>query len=316
MRDKNSPQISVVVPVFNEKESLPELLTRLGRALPQSHEILLVDDGSSDSSWDIIRQNADANKQIRGIKLSRNFGHQVAVSAGLDQANGDAVIVIDADLQDPPEVIGELILKWEAGFKVVYGRRRNRQGDGFFKKVSAAFYYRLLNRLSDYPLPLDVGDFRLMDRVVVAQLRRFPERNRYLRGLIAWIGFPQTFVDFDRDPRFGGDTKYPLRKMLRLAIDGITSFSRKPLRMALGLGLFSVFVGLLLVIYVLISKFLYPETTISGWASMLMAVIFFGGVQLITLGILGEYIGRIFDESKERPLYITETDTGKGENQR
>jgi glycosyltransferase involved in cell wall biosynthesis len=316
VRDKNSPQISVVVPVFNEKESLPELLTRLGRALPQSHEILLVDDGSSDSSWDIIRQNADANKQIRGIKLSRNFGHQVAVSAGLDQANGDAVIVIDADLQDPPEVIGELILKWEAGFKVVYGRRRNRQGDGFFKKVSAAFYYRLLNRLSDYPLPLDVGDFRLMDRVVVAQLRRFPERNRYLRGLIAWIGFPQTFVDFDRDPRFGGDTKYPLRKMLRLAIDGITSFSRKPLRMALGLGLFSVFVGLLLVIYVLISKFLYPETTISGWASMLMAVIFFGGVQLITLGILGEYIGRIFDESKERPLYITETDTGKGENQR
>jgi glycosyltransferase involved in cell wall biosynthesis len=316
VRDKNSPQISVVVPVFNEKESLPELLTRLGRALPQSHEILLVDDGSSDSSWDIIRQNADANKQIRGIKLSRNFGHQVAVSAGLDQANGDAVIVIDADLQDPPEVIGELILKWEAGFKVVYGRRRNRQGDGFFKKVSAAFYYRLLNRLSDYPLPLDVGDFRLMERVVVAQLRRFPERNRYLRGLIAWIGFPQTFVDFDRDPRFGGDTKYPLRKMLRLAIDGITSFSRKPLRMALGLGLFSVFVGLLLVIYVLISKFLYPETTISGWASMLMAVIFFGGVQLITLGILGEYIGRIFDESKERPLYITETDTGKGENQR
>jgi len=307
-------KISIVIPLLNEQDNLEEIIFRLKSQFQKlnnfTFEIIFIDDGSTDNSWKIVEKISSENDNIFGFKLSRNFGHQLAITAGLEKSSGDAIIIMDADLQDPPEVILQMIEKWQKGFKVVYGKRKMRKGESRFKIWTAAVFYKLINRLSDTPIPLDAGDFRLMDRQVVNELLRLPERNRFVRGLVSWVGFKQTTVEYIREERFSGKTKYPLSRMISFALDGITAFSKKPLQIAMKLGIFSIFIGLVMVIYVLISKIYYPETTISGWASMLITVVFFGGVQLLTLGIIGEYLGRIYDESKKRPLFIIEKETG------
>lgn len=302
----SKPAISIVAPVWNEADSLPEFLVRISEVMGKSKlswELIVVDDGSTDSSTQILLKQAEKEKHIRPILFARNFGHQIAVTAGLDYSRGDAVVILDADLQDPPEVIPELIAKWKEGYEVVYAVRKERKGESFFKRITAKFFYRLINRITAIDIPMDTGDFRLMDRSVVDVLNQMREHHRFLRGMSAWVGFKQIGVPYERAARFAGQTHYTLRNMLRLASTAITGFSFFPLQVATYLGFASAGVATI-AIPVVIALRLAGNQAFFGQATTLIAVLFFGGVQLISLGILGEYIGRLYDEARGRPLYI------------
>ena len=297
---------TIIIPVYNEEEVIltcHERLTAVMAKLSGTYELLYINDGSKDSSADIIRILAKQDAHIQLIDFSRNFGHQVAISAGFKYARGDAVIVIDADLQDPPEIIPQMIEKWKQGYEVVYGRRSKREGESFFKKATSRIYYRLLTRLTNVNIPVDVGDFRLIDRKVCNALKMLREKNRYVRGLISWLGFRQTEVEFVRAARYAGKTKYPLKKMVRFALDGIISFSSKPLKLAVWPGILMSLAGFGYFLVILYLKFFTRRTEL-GWASLMSAVLFFNGYILIMLGIMGEYLGRLYDESKQRPLFV------------
>ncbi|KDA53733.1 MAG: glycosyltransferase family 2 protein [Acidobacteriota bacterium] len=309
-----SVELSVVVPVFNEEENLPELYRRLTAVLgtaASSWEILFVDDGSRDRSWEIIRGLAENDPRVRGLRFSRNFGHQMAFAAGLDHARGQAVVIMDADLQDPPELIPQLLAKHREGFEVVYAVRTARHGETFFKRLTAKLFYRLLARITSVQIPLDTGDFRLMGRRAVEAFRRLPERHRFTRGLVAWLGFPQTGVPYERAPRHAGTTKYPLRKMLRFAVDAITSFSHVPLQLATWLGFIVSGFAFFYILVVIALKF--AGISWPGYTSIMAAILFLGGVQLVMVGLLGEYVGRIYDEVKHRPLYLVAEEAGSRE---
>jgi len=297
---------SIVAPIYNESETLPELYRRVCQVmdgLGQPWELILVDDGSTDGSTDLICRYARQDPRLRALIFARNFGHQIAVTAGLDYSRGQAVVIIDADLQDPPEIIPELIAKWREGYEVVYAVRAAREGENWFKLWTASLFYRLIYRITDVRIPLDTGDFRLLDRKVVDVLKQMRERHRFLRGMSAWVGFRQVGVPYRRAARFAGKTKYPFKKMLKFAIDAVTSFSYFPLQLATYLGFASAGISIL-AIPVVIALRLAGSRAFFGQATTLIAVLFLGGVQLISLGILGEYIGRLYDEAKGRPLYI------------
>jgi dolichol-phosphate mannosyltransferase len=300
--------ISVVVPVFNESavvQAFHERATRVLSALPDFHfELIFVDDGSQDDTYVRLKAIALDDPRVRLLKFSRNFGHQIAISAGIDHARGDCVVVIDVDLQDPPEVIPSLIDKWREGFDVVYGRRTGRDGETVMKRFTAAAFYRLLARVSKIQIPHDVGDFRLMSRRVVDELKKLREKDRFVRGLVSWLGFRQTGVDYQRDKRFAGETKYRYREMIQFAIDGVASFSTAPLRLATWLGYAASLLAFIYLVGVVIQKLM--GITVQGFATIMVAMTFLGGVQLICLGIIGEYLGRIFNEIKPRPMYIIE----------
>lgn len=301
------PVFTVIVPVFNEKDCLDELYRRVKQVMEQTKqewELVLVDDGSSDGSTDIIRGFAKEDKHVRPVIFARNYGHQIAVTAGMDYSRGDAVLVIDADLQDPPEVMLDLIAKWREGYEVVYAVRAEREGETKFKLMTASLFYRLIYRITDVKIPMDTGDFRLLDRKVVTTMNSMREHQRFLRGMSAWVGFRQVGVPYNRAARFAGSTKYPLKKMLKLAMTAITSFSYFPLQLATWAGSFLAFVAFLLVILFIVLRAV-GSAFLSGQALTIILVLFLGGVQLICLGILGEYIGRIYDEVKGRPLYTT-----------
>lgn len=306
MSNNNSITCSIVVPVYNEEPVVAETYKRLKSVMDstgESYEIIFVNDGSKDNTARIVRDICGRDKNIKLIDFSRNFGHQIAITAGMDLSSGNAVVVIDADLQDPPEVISEMLKKWREGYEVVYGKRVKRQGETTFKKFTAKIFYRFLKKMTDVDIPVDTGDFRLIDRKVCNALKRINERNRYVRGLVSWVGFTQTGVEFERQERFAGETKYPLKKMLRFAMDAITTFSYKPLKLASYAGVLLSLVSFLYLLYVIYLR-LFTDKTIQGWASTLAVSLFFNGVILMMLGIIGEYLGRIFDEAKGRPLYI------------
>lgn len=301
--------ISVVIPCFNEIEVIAHSHARLSRTFEALREFdaefICVDDGSTDGTIDVLRRLAREDSRVKFIRLARNFGHQMAVSAGLARASGDAVVIIDADLQDPPEVILEMVELWRNGYKVVYGRRTHRAGETSIKRATAKAFYRVLNLLSDVEIPADVGDFRLMDRQVVDALLKMPERDRFLRGMISWLGFSQTAVPYARHSRPAGKSKYPFVKMTRFALDAILSFSYAPLRLTTWLGFLSIIGAGIGIVYAILVR-LSTDEWVRGWASIFTAVLFLGGVQLVTLGIVGEYIGRIYTEVKRRPLYLIE----------
>ena len=297
--------LSIIIPVFNEEQNIEPLVKRLIPILKDSpYEIIFVDDGSKDKTTSIVKKHSEKNKNIKLISFYRNFGHQMALTAGYEVARGECVITIDADLQDPPEIIPQMIEKWQKGAKIVYARRNERQGENFFKKFTATAFYELINLLSDTPIPQEVGDFRLLDRQVVDFLKNLRERPSFLRGIVAWGGFPTEFVYFKRDKRFSGQTHYGFFKMLNFALEGITSFSVKPLRIATYFGFMSGIFGFLGIIYELIRKAISPESFVIGWAGLFTAIMFIGGIQLITIGIIGEYIGKIYQEVQKRPRYI------------
>ena len=304
------PTYSVVVPIYNEVESVSELYQRICKVMDreyaaemESWELILVDDGSRDGSTEKIRQFAQMDERVRAIIFARNFGHQLAVTAGLDYSRGKAVIIIDADLQDPPEVIPELIAGWKKGYEVVYAVRSDREGESWFKETTAKLFYRLINRITTVEIPVDTGDFRLLDRIVVEKLNQMHERHRFLRGMAAWVGFRQIGVPYRRSARFAGITKYPFKKMVKFATDAITGFSYFPLQLAMYMGFITAGISIF-AIPVVVYERLAGHGAFFGQATTLIAVLFFGGVQLICLGILGEYIGRLYDEAKGRPLYI------------
>jgi glycosyltransferase involved in cell wall biosynthesis len=306
------PYLSIVIPVFNEEESLQPLVERLSTtlaAMGKPHEIIFVDDGSADGSSDILKELSKRDARVKVVRLSRNFGQQAAIVAGLDRATGENIVVMDADLQDPPETIPDLLAKREEGYDVVYAARESRSGETPFKIFSARVFYRLLNKLSGLQLPEEAGDFRLLSRRAADELRRLREQHPYVRGLASWIGFPQAEIRYARAPRAAGKTKYPLRDMAAFAIHGITSFSIRPLRLATWLGFFVATVCFAYMLYILIMR-LIGQQAVHGWPSTIIAVLFLGAVQLICLGIIGEYIGKIYDEGKGRPRYIVLDETG------
>ena len=301
-------EISAIVPSYNEEKNVPLIYKRLTDTLSKisdKYEIIFVNDCSKDSTLSVIKQISEKDSHVKYISFSRNFGHQIAVSAGLDMCKGNAVVIIDGDLQDPPELILEMYKKYQEGYKVVYAKRKTREGETWFKKATAKLFYRFLAAMTSIEIPVDVGDFRLIDKVIVNHLRNMPEKSKYIRGQISWIGYQQTFVEYHRDARLYGKTNYPLKKMLRLAFDGITAFSDKPLKMASAIGIISAILSLLAIIYALISYFIF-DSAVSGWTSLIISVLFIGGVQLITIGIIGEYIARINNDVRNRPLYIIE----------
>jgi len=305
-QEADRPEYSIVVPIYNEEETVSELVRRLQLLLEQLDgpaEVILVDDGSSDRSHELMLEAREADSRIKVLRLSRNFGHQIAITAGMDLATGNAVIIMDADLQDPPEVVLEMTARWREGFDVIYGVREERPGDSPFKRATAAAFYRLFRRLSETDVPLDAGDFRLVDRRALEGFKAMRETNRYVRGMFGWIGFHQVGVRFQRAERFAGDTKYPLTKMLKFATDGIVSFSSAPLRFALKLGFLVAGLSFIFGIVALVSK-LAGLYSIPGLASIAVFVSFLGGIQLVVLGLMGEYIARIHDEVKGRPLYL------------
>ena len=303
----NKKLLSIIIPCFNEEEVISETFKRILKIASEIKyldiEIIFIDDGSKDLTPVLLQNFVNKENFVKAIFLSRNFGHQIAVTAGLDASKGDAVVIIDADLQDPPEVIHEMILEWEKGYDVVYGKRIDRKGESIFKKLTAKIFYRVLNMLSDVYIPLDTGDFRLISKNVVQNLKQMPEKDRFLRGMISWVGFRQTAIKYHRDKRFAGVSKYPLRKMLKFASDGILSFSTKPLQISIGLGMVSSFLSLLVICYALFLR-IFTNIWVEGWTALMIAVLFIGGIQLLCIGILGNYIGRIYDESKNRPLYL------------
>jgi dolichol-phosphate mannosyltransferase len=301
-----TPTFTIIAPVFNERESLPVLYQRVKEVMDTSGdpwELVLVDDGSQDGSTEIIREMARQDERVRPVIFARNFGHQIAVTAGLDYSRGQAVVIIDADLQDPPEVILELIQKWREGNEVVFAIRAEREGETWFKTFTASLFYRLIFRITDVKIPMDTGDFRLLDRKVVDVMNSMREKYRFLRGMSTWVGFKQVGVPYRRAARFAGTTKYPFKKMLKLAITAVTGFSYFPLQVATFIGFISALIAILAIPVVIIER-LAGNGAFLGQATTLIAVLFLGGVQLISLGILGEYIGRIYDEVKGRPLYI------------
>lgn len=311
-----SPTFSIIAPIWNEVQTIPEFYRRVTEAMDESGEpweLILVDDGSTDGSTDLIRKFANQDQRVKPLIFARNFGHQIAISAGWDYACGQAVIVIDSDLQDPPEVIPDLISKWREGYEVVYAVRAEREGESWFKLFTASLFYRLIYRITDVDIPFDTGDFRLLDRKVVDVLKTMRERHRFPRGMAAWVGFRQIGVPYTRAARFAGETKYPFKKMFRLAINAITGFSYFPLQVATFLGFISASISIL-AIPVVVAMRLAGSQAFFGQATTLIAVLFLGGVQLISLGILGEYVGRLYDEAKGRPLYIVReapSDEGK-----
>lgn len=299
--------ISYIFPIYNEEGNI-ELLVNTMNGLLKKHpkynyEIIFINDGSKDKSLDMLVTLSKKDKRITVIDFARNFGHQIAVTAGLDYAKGDAVIIMDSDMQDPPKVSFELIEKWEQGYDVVYAQRRSRK-DTFFKKLTADMFYRTLQKLADIDIPRNTGDFRLVDRKVVNEMKRFKEHNRFLRGMVSYIGFKQIAVPFDRDERHAGETGYPLKKMLKFAADGIFSFSTYPLKFIRNVGFFVASLAFLGIIYAIFMKIFFPEITIEGWTFIVISVLFMGGIQLIMLGVLGSYIGRIYTETQNRPLYM------------
>jgi glycosyltransferase involved in cell wall biosynthesis len=309
-------RVSVVVPCYNEQAVIKLTHSRLKAALEtacakntMTYEIIYVDDGSSDSTADQLAEIAADDTDVRVVMLSRNFGHQQAVTAGLDNTLGDCAVIIDADLQDPPELISEMLDLWRAGSDVVYGQRTDRDGESAFKIATARAFYRGLNALSDVEIPLDVGDFRLIDRCIIDAVASMPERDRYLRGMISWVGFRQTALPYRREARAAGESKYPLSKMIRFAIDGVLSFSLAPLRFAIAIGFWIVIAAVLGIAYAVLNR-LFTEQWVSGWTMLFIAIMFMGGVQLMVLGMIGEYVGRIYMATKARPLYLIERTLG------
>ncbi|EMJ97150.1 glycosyltransferase family 2 protein [Leptospira sp. WS58.C1] len=309
------PLLSLVIPVYNEEKTIPELVKRLRvllGILKEKHrfgkedaEILFVNDGSRDDTFDVLKKFCESEPGFFLLNLSRNYGHQLAITAGIDTARGETVAVMDGDLQDPPEFVAELYAKMSEGYDVVYARRKKREGESFFKLVTAHVFYRILKKITRFDIPIDTGDFRIMSRRVTDVLVSMREQHRYIRGLIAWIGFKQTGLEYDRDERFDGETKFSVSKMLKFALDGITSFSSAPLKLSSYLGFASAFFGALYTVYILYLK-LFTDNTIQGWTSVMIVVLVLGGIQLIALGMIGEYLSRVNDQSKNRPLYVIE----------
>jgi glycosyltransferase involved in cell wall biosynthesis len=300
------PTLTLVLPIYNEEDVIPELHGRLQAFLSTfdfETEVVFVNDGSRDRSMELLRGVAAAEPRYRVLSFARNFGHQAAITAGMDFARGEAVVVMDADLQDPPEVVQQMVARWREGFDVVYGRRRSREGETWFKVMTARWFYRLFALMIPIEVPLDAGDFRLMSRRVVVALRELREAHRFVRGMVAWVGFKQTDVPYDRPGRFAGETKYPLRKMVRFALDGITSFSVLPLRFSTYLGIAMNIGSMAIILWALLAKYVF-ERVVPGWTFIVVLVAVFSGVQLLMVGILGEYVGRIYEEVKRRPLYI------------
>lgn len=311
--DSKRPLLSVVVPLYNEEQVIEALHSRLLQVLVpniESFEVILVNDGSRDRTPAMADSICNSDPRFKALHFSRNFGHQAAVTAGLHAVTGNVVVVIDADLQDPPELVLEMMAKWREGFDVVYAQKKRREGIHPFKNAAYYLYYRILGTLSEVEVPPDTGDFCLMDRKIVDLLNAMPERNRYIRGLRAWLGFRQTAIMFERPARFAGETKYPFRRMVGLAVDGILSLSKAPLRLAMYFGFFASAVSFVLLVYFLLEKLFGPRNLTHGWASTIVVILFLGGVQLICLGVIGEFIGRIYDEVKQRPLYIVGRSTG------
>lgn len=308
-RSLRTSKLSVVAPCYNEEAGLPEFVRRVKavcEALRCPYEIVLVNDGSRDRTLETALGLAAGDPALRVVNLLRNFGHQAAATAGLDQATGDVVVLIDSDLQDPPEVIAEMVARWEGGADVAYGQRRTRKGESRLKLVTAEIFYRVLRRLTKANIPADTGDFRLMDRRIVDALCQMRERHRFIRGMVSWVGGTQVAVLYDRKPRFAGETKYPLRKMISFALDAITSFSVVPLRLVTYLAMLIIVVALLATAVVVVVKLNNPAYFIPGFAATMLTIIFFGGVQLLALGVIGEYIGRMYESVKSRPIYLIE----------
>ena len=302
----STPKYSFVIPIYNEEETLAELYRRISAVMARmdgSVELILINDGSRDRTLELLRELHAQDSRICYLSFARNFGHQIAVTAGLNFSSGQVVVVMDGDLQDPPELIIDMIEQWRQGYQVVYAQRTQRRKEGWFKRLPAYMYYRILRNLADVDIPIDTGDFCLMDRCVVNVLNAMPERNRYIRGLRAWIGFKQTAVMFERDPRFAGDVKYTFSKSFALAMNGLVSFSKVPLQLSIYLGLFSAFVSVLMAFLVLYWRLFSPGAALTGLTIIIMAVFFLGAVQLVSIGILGQYVGRIYEEVKGRPLY-------------
>lgn len=299
--------ISIIVPCYNEEQVITETIARLDAfTKTQSNfnfEFVFIDDGSVDATYAILEKIAANDPRFKIIKFARNFGHQIAITAGIDAAAGDGVVVIDADLQDPPELIADMIVKWREGFDVIYAERGTRLGESWFKLMTANLFYKAINFLSDTPIPLNVGDFRFMSRKVVDAFKSMPERDRFVRGMISWVGFKQTSVVYTRDKRFAGETKYPLRKMIHFAMDGVLSFSIKPLQVSIICAAVCAVIAVLTIIYSVILR-LFTSQWVTGWAATIVAVLFLGAMQLLCIGALGEYVGRIYMETKRRPLYI------------
>jgi glycosyltransferase involved in cell wall biosynthesis len=307
-------ELSVVIPVFNEAENIAAIYARLLKVMKSifkedsslnDFEFIFINDGSTDNSFEIIKTLAAQNQSIGYINFSRNFGHQVAVSAGLDYARGKAIVIIDSDLQDPPELIVDLYNKWKTGYEVVYAQRIARQGEGWFKLVTAKIFYKIIGKITSISIPVDTGDFRLIDKKIVGVLRNMPEKDKFLRGQIAWAGFRQIGVPYERDPRHGGETGYTFRKMLGLALDGITAFSNFPLKIATMTGFLSFLFSIGILIYALYSR--YVGETVQGWTSLIIIVALIGGIQLLCIGLIGEYIIRLITNIRNRPLYIVES---------
>ncbi|RDC66415.1 glycosyltransferase family 2 protein [Adhaeribacter pallidiroseus] len=299
-------ELSVVIPVYNEAANVLVLYHRLQQAIQPlaiSYELLFVNDGSADSSLDLIKQLAQQNTQVRYLDFSRNFGQQIAISAGLDKAKGNAVVILDGDLQDPPELIPALYAQWQKGHEVVYARRKTRAGESLTKKTTARLFYRLLTRITHTSMPVDAGDFRIISRKVVNTLKQMPEQQKFIRGQIAWLGFPQTFLEYDRLERYQGQSGYSYTKMIRLALDGITSYSNLPLKMATVSGFGVSGIAFLVMLYTLYSRFITRDY-VPGWSSLMVSILFLGGVQLIAIGIIGEYMSRLSENVRNRPLYI------------
>lgn len=300
--------LSVIIPCYNEELVVQETYKRLTEVMGRTgmdYELVFINDGSQDQTFPMLCRLAQEDHTVKILNFSRNFGHQCAVTAGINNCNGDLAVIIDADLQDPPEVILDMLdIQKRENANVVYGVRKKREGESKFKLITAKYFYRTLNKLSDVQFPVDTGDFRLVDRKIIEEFNRLHEKNKYIRGLISWMGYKQVPCYYERKERFAGETKYPLKKMLKFASTGLLSFSKKPLKIALWTGLVSVLIGLIYALTILILKIVHPAFFVTGWTSIVFIVIFFGGIQLLTIGILGEYIGNLFDEAKNRPEYI------------
>ncbi len=317
MQTNSIPNYSFIIPIYNEEETLPELFSRINTVMDNMDglvELIFVNDGSCDRSLKMIRELHQKDQRVCYLSFARNFGHQIAVTAGLNFARGKVIIVLDGDLQDPPELIPDMVEKWRQGYEIVYAQRIKRHKESWFKRFSAYTFYRILKYLADVDIPTDTGDFCLMDRKVVDILNAMPERNRYIRGLRSWVGFHKTAVYFERNPRFAGEVKYTFRKSLALAIDSLVSFSKVPLRLSTYLGLISAALALFMSFLVLYWRLNFPDSPLTGLATIVISIFFLGSVQLISIGILGEYIGRIYEEVKGRPLY-TLAEVGVHESQ-
>lgn len=304
-------KISVIIPMYYEQEVANECYSRVNRVLMElkdtyDKEIIFINDGSKDKTLDILKEIAQKDNKVKVISFSRNFGHQAAVTAGIRNCTGDVALIIDADMQDPPELLKDMLVKWNEGYKIVYAKRKKRKGESAFKLITAKAFYNLLNNLSDIDIPKNTGDFRLVDREVIDVIKDLPEHNKFLRGLFSWVGYKQIPIEYERQERYAGKTKYPLKKMLKLAGDGIISFSTKPLKIVGVLGIISVIISFVILIYSILSFIFKWNNLTAGWTSIMVTVTFFAGVQLISLWIISEYIGRIYDESKNRPEYIIE----------